>query len=1673
MKNPVESSVVSRSQSETNADKGKMQLALGTTTKLDSIFPLLDQVCIKTRLPIILYIFSAIYLYYQVIFASLYPINKYWYDVFNDTKIFPSNTKVTSIFSCMEKVAFFFTIEKERIETNLLIPIIIFASFFAFSVFLMIFEKFGISHHKIRKLIYHIIRFAIDIVSPVMLIPTGAVFGTSIRNLFLKGDKLNWIYLFVSFILYFVFLLYTYIGFTILNQSTCIVITPFSSFCIKLSIFLPIVCSLFLVFQCICSLFQYWALVIVQLSHLVVSVIVFYPMCYLYFHHKFANIFFNGVTLSTWLNDINFTILFFISPPSKNVNNDAVSDKLHFYYLIGLIVPLFSLVISIVISFFYVKIRIASFLKELNRLNEILNESPNLNNSNNNNMTTDTNESMNILANNKLFKTENLTLMSIHLSFSNCSPLFYHWHVINFAANHYPSVKVLLTIVQYLSFFPGASRKLNNYLKFISQNHDLKYHQRFLLFQIFRIKTMRQSSVSPEANRILSELKNASNQVYEDLISFWDMKEGSVDYLRMIATELTNLNVRWEEAVRDFPNFQKLSDEYCSFLLECQMNLPKALIMKHRSSLIEMGRNFINDVPFLCLAKNYPKYLINGVIDSQGNFKQRDSNNNNNNSASHTFNTQNSSTTTSRANSNSGESNSSLMSASDFELDPELEDSLGKVLLKQSALRIELNRALEHKKNHASRLMLFNCFVVGIIGFGLLIGLLMHLDSYIENRSFSLMYLNVVSKIRYYIDLSILGSTLKFGYDLKFFSQLEFYLQLNSKDDQFEPPTRNVFNIDAEVAQFVIHQNCMISRELLNIFLSGLADLSSKGLADIYSLTRVMMTNIVPFSVCNRGVQYKDYNMSLKALESYMYLLLDQIAAKKVEMSWFFTDEVCEMMANQQAIEDSTFSLFQSLMEYEVSLSDAEDKIIKYLMIIFTIIPLVAYILPEGLYMKLFINDAEKLIKTLLGLSPQYKEIAKRPIRKDSPIEEPQTSEKKVKNKAFKIVLIIMILLCVANSVLIYFMLSETKELNDDIKKLGRWSLITAIRLSHSVQSINYLLISIALDLARSAHLPTPPNAFINLEGIIQSCKNALFLLENANEGLLKGNDLVPPCKGFDKKIDVINIQPSCEVDNNNDTDMHDSYRCVSASQGVGIYISIIRSILEDLETKGASFESEKITHALHLLDRHLLQKLEDSNDIFNVIYMERIAILKKKAKILLSCALILNFLIDVILVYFYTRSLNIYKVGLIYVQRLPPSVFLANKKLLNFILNRKENKNESVMSTTQSVIYMSLDGIVCTNGSGVVEIINPAVTSILGYTPDQMLGQNISVFFASSEDIQETNDNNNNNNNNNEENKEENESGLTGDAERISNQIELMKNGQSALVFQEHFICLTDDEQKMPCGVTILGMTNNHDSSSQGGIVESFVFIIRDETQLMQQQKEAEEAKAQSENLLFQILPRDIVARLNSGEKDISFTVQSASIIFTDVVKFSEYASVLSPQEIMGSLSTMFAAFDVNAKKYDLITKIKLIGDIYMAAAGLFADENVTPKDHAKQILGFGLDCLTVLDEVNIKLNANLMLRVGVNSGGPLLAGVLGTDKPVFDIIGDPINVAARLQTTDVPGKVQIPKSTYDLVCDGDFIIEERGEVFLKGKGKTMSYLVSPGSMTAVLESSTSQQLL
>lgn len=187
---------------------------------------------------------------------------------------------------------------------------------------------------------------------------------------------------------------------------------------------------------------------------------------------------------------------------------------------------------------------------------------------------------------------------------------------------------------------------------------------------------------------------------------------------------------------------------------------------------------------------------------------------------------------------------------------------------------------------------------------------------------------------------------------------------------------------------------------------------------------------------------------------------------------------------------------------------------------------------------------------------------------------------------------------------------------------------------------------------------------------------------------------------------------------------------------------------------------------------------------------------------------------------------------------------------------------------------------------------------------------------------------------------------------------------------------------------------------------------------------------------------------------------------MFIDIVKFSEYSILLTPTQIINSLSNIFGAYDECLTKYPLVTKIKLIGDIYMCAAGLF-DNDVNPSEHAEQILNFGLDCIQAIERINQDIEASLSVRIGVHSGGPIAAGVLGTDKAVFDIFGDSINVALLIQSTDPPGKIQISQSTYDLISNLYFNIQLQGEEFLKRKEKIKTYLVSRIPQAAELQGS------
>lgn len=212
-----------------------------------------------------------------------------------------------------------------------------------------------------------------------------------------------------------------------------------------------------------------------------------------------------------------------------------------------------------------------------------------------------------------------------------------------------------------------------------------------------------------------------------------------------------------------------------------------------------------------------------------------------------------------------------------------------------------------------------------------------------------------------------------------------------------------------------------------------------------------------------------------------------------------------------------------------------------------------------------------------------------------------------------------------------------------------------------------------------------------------------------------------------------------------------------------------------------------------------------------------------------------------------------------------------------------------------------------------------------------------------------------------------------------------------------------------------------------------------------------AEQEKAEA--LLVNVLPSSIAERLKGSTLSIADHFESASILFADVVDFTPLARRLAPAEVVGVLDRMFSHFDTLVERHGL-EKIKTIGDCYMAASGV---PDPSP-DHARKTALLALDMRKATATSAIGDQSGLSLRIGINSG-PVVAGVIGTKRFLYDLWGDAVNVASRMETNGTPGEIQITRATYELLKD-EFVCRRRGTIEVKGKGQMETwYLVGPRS--------------
>lgn len=210
---------------------------------------------------------------------------------------------------------------------------------------------------------------------------------------------------------------------------------------------------------------------------------------------------------------------------------------------------------------------------------------------------------------------------------------------------------------------------------------------------------------------------------------------------------------------------------------------------------------------------------------------------------------------------------------------------------------------------------------------------------------------------------------------------------------------------------------------------------------------------------------------------------------------------------------------------------------------------------------------------------------------------------------------------------------------------------------------------------------------------------------------------------------------------------------------------------------------------------------------------------------------------------------------------------------------------------------------------------------------------------------------------------------------------------------------------------------------------------------------RQRDEFQRKSDDLLRNILPDEIAERLKDSNAFIAEHFDQASVLFADVVSFTPMSAQMSPTELVAMLNEVFSEFDELVERHG-VEKIKTIGDCYMVAAGV-----PQPRaDHAQALTQLALEMQALVASRDFQ-GRPLRFRIGLNSG-PLIAGVIGRRKFIYDLWGDAVNTASRMESHGIGGSIQITEATYELIKD-DFICEAQGTINVKGKGEMRVWYV------------------
>ncbi|KAG2382984.1 hypothetical protein C9374_004951 [Naegleria lovaniensis] len=535
---------------------------------------------------------------------------------------------------------------------------------------------------------------------------------------------------------------------------------------------------------------------------------------------------------------------------------------------------------------------------------------------------------------------------------------------------------------------------------------------------------------------------------------------------------------------------------------------------------------------------------------------------------------------------------------------------------------------------------------------------------------------------------------------------------------------------------------------------------------------------------------------------------------------------------------------------------------------------------------------------------------------------------------------------------------------------------------------------------------------------------------------LIYGGGQFPPSVGKYKEIDdlVAGIKNCTQAASNNATNTVEMYTqryCTGLEEMLTEYSKKVS--IFDADSQNSAFTSNTASMFHNYMDVFftgsiLGEKIIDFMDLF-VKYSAQPSVI---LTILFGIGC---FVLMIVVFYGMLYQLEKHRLQLINMRMMlnyiPCDVIDSSEQLRNYILysiigssNEKKTKKNQVQSAdsdnanVKGVLNASVDGAILCTQDGTIEFVNSSTQKMFGFaTKADVVGVSVVTLFDKEQ------------------------------SHLIQNSIKEMNKAQLDVTHSEviESTCLRKNQTKFPVKINIFSVMFDNG-------IPMITLIIKDITAEKKQNVVLAEEKAKSDMLLKNILPEAVAERLKAGETFIAERFTDITCFFSDMVGFTKMSSSMNPSQLVGMLNTIVNGFDSLTDTYQL-EKIKTIGDAYFCVGGISGS---LTSDHPERVLQFAMATFGVLREFNAssEMETQVEIRIGINTGG-VVAGVIGKKKFTFDIWGDTINVASRMESTGVPGRIHISRSTYERVYDMGLEFEER-KIEVKGKGECQTYLLA-----------------